>query len=803
MHSTFRSLPLLMLAVILNASAAFAEVSFEVADELFDCTESRPSSTVSTDLNGDGLQDLLIRYTDGSVAYVAHEGTGAQQPVFVLRDTQEYAGPLRVLHDYASNDEVYVAEQSTGGVALRFGSEFSVVIQNFATEYLQETVHAIGHYFADDAYSNIVTRDDEHVIHVWSYTGGSWQSTELSVWFDNNYYTGPTLGDLDQDGLDDLLLTNISHDQVHQDFYMVPGGSIELDTLHLISIPAEAFEEYNLKLSDLDGDGDQDIVYSCHAALARSGELGWLEQTEEQTFVYHDLLADRYADFGKGFLLADIDGNGLQDLVMCGRYGLVIVSYATHCFLQTEPGVFGPVQTLDRLRPMSMADIVELDDDPTTVQILGCQQAVHLFTIDDAGLHPQRSIGRSLGGMPRQLMELESAEGNQLLAITERGTGYSFFPDVVLDRPVPFYHLVNGSVYPELEYADLDGDGYVEPCIVGSSVRYLDPVEGEVEYGEYYAYTLAATLLDLNSDGVQDLIAMNADNQLRYYPSCGQEGHYFHSLSGLNEISLSSDDATGDGLEDLLVRSDNNQLLVFPSLGNGSFGPVESLDGVSHESKLQLADLNLDGRRDLVFLQEGTLCSRPRLESGWGEAVLYFEDLQINDFLAGDFGDGDEPELLVIAPHGVAAQIRALNLRTGQIFIGSAPVMGDLAAAHVDSDEDLDLLVYHDSGIDWLENTTTLGIDDATQPVTHHLLACYPNPFNPTTTIPFVIQQAAELRLAVYNLRGQEVAVLAMGEFAAGEHRVTFDGAALASGVYLIRLSGEGVEESRKALLLK
>ncbi len=90
-----------------------------------------------------------------------------------------------------------------------------------------------------------------------------------------------------------------------------------------------------------------------------------------------------------------------------------------------------------------------------------------------------------------------------------------------------------------------------------------------------------------------------------------------------------------------------------------------------------------------------------------------------------------------------------------------------------------------------------------TLPTSPTLGDAYPNPFNPITTIPFTLSQPGHFTLQAYNLRGQLVATLAEGEFLAGEHRVTFDGAALASGVYLIRLSGEGVAETRKALLLK
>ena len=90
-----------------------------------------------------------------------------------------------------------------------------------------------------------------------------------------------------------------------------------------------------------------------------------------------------------------------------------------------------------------------------------------------------------------------------------------------------------------------------------------------------------------------------------------------------------------------------------------------------------------------------------------------------------------------------------------------------------------------------------------TLPTSPMLGDAYPNPFNPTTTIPFVIHRPSHLRLAIYNLRGQQIATLADDDFPPGEHRVTFDGSSLASGVYLVHLNGEDVSQTSKVLLLK
>lgn len=79
----------------------------------------------------------------------------------------------------------------------------------------------------------------------------------------------------------------------------------------------------------------------------------------------------------------------------------------------------------------------------------------------------------------------------------------------------------------------------------------------------------------------------------------------------------------------------------------------------------------------------------------------------------------------------------------------------------------------------------------------------FPNPFNPAALIRYELPAAGETRLAVYDVLGREVAVLAEGVKEAGIHEVTFDGAAFSSGVYFYRLTaGEG-SRVRRMLLMK
>jgi len=84
----------------------------------------------------------------------------------------------------------------------------------------------------------------------------------------------------------------------------------------------------------------------------------------------------------------------------------------------------------------------------------------------------------------------------------------------------------------------------------------------------------------------------------------------------------------------------------------------------------------------------------------------------------------------------------------------------------------------------------------------------YPNPFNPSTTIRFDLPKAGHVRLSIFNLMGQEVAVLADEKRPEGTHEIRWDGLdarhlPAPSGIYLVRLEAGSYIGKGKLLLLK
>jgi hypothetical protein len=82
-------------------------------------------------------------------------------------------------------------------------------------------------------------------------------------------------------------------------------------------------------------------------------------------------------------------------------------------------------------------------------------------------------------------------------------------------------------------------------------------------------------------------------------------------------------------------------------------------------------------------------------------------------------------------------------------------------------------------------------------------LSSFPNPFNPSTTLSFSLPREGRARIAVFDILGREVAVLADDVFTAGEHRIMFDGSSLPSGLYFARLQSGNMQATHKLLLMK
>jgi hypothetical protein len=101
----------------------------------------------------------------------------------------------------------------------------------------------------------------------------------------------------------------------------------------------------------------------------------------------------------------------------------------------------------------------------------------------------------------------------------------------------------------------------------------------------------------------------------------------------------------------------------------------------------------------------------------------------------------------------------------------------------------------------------SVSVDDENSdfPTEYAITNAYPNPFNPTLNVSISMPQTSKLKVSVFNVMGQSVAILSNGgQYSAGTHSFTFNGSDLGSGVYFVHASVVGkLNQVKKVVLMK
>jgi len=93
-------------------------------------------------------------------------------------------------------------------------------------------------------------------------------------------------------------------------------------------------------------------------------------------------------------------------------------------------------------------------------------------------------------------------------------------------------------------------------------------------------------------------------------------------------------------------------------------------------------------------------------------------------------------------------------------------------------------------------------------PLVTGIRSIYPNPFNPSTTISYELSKTAEVKIEIYNIRGQLVRSYALGQKERGRYKLLWEGDdnnrnSCGTGMYFIRMQADKENSIRKVTLLK
>lgn len=163
------------------------------------------------------------------------------------------------------------------------------------------------------------------------------------------------------------------------------------------------------------------------------------------------------------------------------------------------------------------------------------------------------------------------------------------------------------------------------------------------------------------------------------------------------------------------------------------------------------------------------------------------EEAELGGTLRVTFTDGFEPQdgdrFLIVSAATVSGSFDALDLPDGlDAFIDATGAGAELVIGQPVANE-----------------------DDASEalPTAFALGTAYPNPFAARATVGFDVPTATEVRVVVYDMLGRVVAVLVNDERAAGRYEAVLDARGLPSGVYLVRVTADGFQQTRRVTLLR
>lgn len=147
----------------------------------------------------------------------------------------------------------------------------------------------------------------------------------------------------------------------------------------------------------------------------------------------------------------------------------------------------------------------------------------------------------------------------------------------------------------------------------------------------------------------------------------------------------------------------------------------------------------------------------------------------------------------------------AINPETG--YMDTSTIVGNYTIrVTVTNPEDAEELIAYDLH---LEQGSGVAPRIEPVPLSSQLIRNYPNPFNPETTIQFVVSNPGAVELNVFNMLGQNVATLinspfmASGSYSANWRAVNAQGLPLPSGSYLLELNNSGLRAVHKVVLAR
>ena len=478
---------------------------------------------------------------------------------------------------------------------------------------------------------------------------------------------------------------------------------------------------------------------------------------------------------------ANLDGSNIENLIPSEvgfPQGIALDVEAGKMYYLIPPEIGAPLSgiALDPTKgriywaDRSEKAILRADLNGSNVKNLFTRASPPLFiTLDSVGgkmywaVYSQVDVGRDASAIYRADLDGSNVEG----VVGAKAGSREFILDVDGGKIYWDYEDVPPTWYPEapnfILRADLDGSNVEDLVLVlmESGIPRLLDVGGGKVYWSKTDWTHKTTIQRADLDGSNAEILLTGTDAQEFALDLGRGKMYWTSGGKIQRANLD-----GSNVEVLFREIGINiQNLVLDAVG----GKIYWTDWSTSGGTIQRA--NLDGSDiEVLFREIGINIQNLVLDAVGGK--IYWTDWGTDYWSPG--GTIQRANL-----DGSNVEILVTGLFSPSIALAIPRPVPTLVSTH-----------------------------SSVPPTTSRLEPNYPNPFNSTTQISYRLATPGPVRLDVYNILGQQVHTLVDQAQAAGFYQVPWNardqrGAAVATGVYLMRLHYPGGVQTRRLLLLK
>ena len=584
---------------------------------------------------------------------------------------------------------------------------------------------------------------------------------------------------------------------------------------------------------DIDADSDFDLFVG-----KEDGFMNFYRNMGTKKTSIWNLVSPAYDSIDVGAYsvpgFADLDADGDLDLLIGEEEGNV--NFYRNIGSNTIPQwkmISAFYNSIDVGRRSAPA-FVDIDGDSDLDLFIGENEGKIFFYKNDGSIYlpswtkvTENYLFMDMGAFSKPALADIDGDGDQDLFVGDDEGNINFYKNeettaiTSWNKITENYFAIEAGDYSSPAFADVDGDGDLD-LFIGKKDGTIDFYEnigtGDsalwifvsdqynlIDVGGY----ASPTFVDIDGDSVLDMFIGQIYGKIYFYRNAGTPQIPFWTLVSDNFKSIdvggysvpTFGDLDLDGDFDLLIGNGEGKIWYYRNDGTPnaySFLFVtnfyDSID-VGDRSTPALCDFDSDGDGDLFIG-----------ESNGG--LHYYKNLTLNS-IKGKVTDGTSVPLVNAAVYlsgdkkdtiftDSSGDYKFIGLPLGNYCVFRDQALFQYCFSPLNSDT-FEINFIGATQVDEFPEQSTIK--------RFQLFPNYPNPFNPLTNITYFLPADAEVKLIIYNLKGEKVKELVNGFQTRGDKKIVWDGKdsqgkEVASGIYFCKLqANQGCKTIRMVLL--